>query len=190
MCGFAGVLLGSPEERNPDIEQALTSASQVLAHRGPDDHGLNWCGPCGMAHRRLSVIDLSEAGHQPMSNEDDSIRVVFNGEIYDFLEHRKDLEKKGHTFKSRTDSEVIIHLYEEYGINCLKNLNGMFAFALWDKNRKRLWLVRDRIGIKPLHYYYDNNKLVFGSEIKALLADPDVPKTIDPGALELYLTLN
>ncbi|MFC1495628.1 asparagine synthase (glutamine-hydrolyzing), partial [Thermodesulfobacteriota bacterium] len=132
----------------------------------------------------------TENGHQPMSNEDDSIWIVFNGEIYDFLDHRKDLEKKGHILKSRTDSEIIIHFYEEYGINCLKHLNGMFAFALWDKNKERLWLVRDRVGIKPLHYYYNNKILVFGSEIKALLADPDIPKAIDSRALELYLTLN
>lgn len=168
----------------------LSRMADTMSYRGPDDSGVYICENIGLAHRRLSIIDLTENGHQPMSNEDDSVWVVFNGEIYDFQEHREELEKKGHVFKSRTDSEVIIHLYEEYGINCLENLNGMFAFALWDENRKRLWLVRDRVGIKPLHYYYDNNRLVFGSEIKSLLIDPEIPKRIDPRALELYLTLN
>jgi len=187
MCGICGKLDFRNKKIDPDL---LLNMANTMAYRGPDDSGFFVFNNVGLAHRRLSIIDLSEKGHQPMSNEDDSLWIVFNGEIYDFMEHRKNLEKKGHILKSRTDSEVIIHLYEEYGINCLEKLNGMFAFALWDKNKERLWLVRDRVGIKPLHYYYDDKTLIFGSEIKSLLVDPEISKSIDSRALELYLTLN
>ena len=161
-----------------------------FSYRGPDDEGTFVSPPVGLGHSRLSIIDLSPAGHQPMSNEDGTIWIVFNGEIYDFQELRERLRSNGHTLKSRTDTETIIHLFEEEGIDCLKHLNGMFAFALWDTRQQKLWLGRDRLGIKPLNYFWDGRQLVFASEIKAILCDPEVSREIDPEALDLYLTLN
>jgi len=161
-----------------------------FAYRGPDDEGIFVSPPIGLGHRRLSIIDLSSAAHQPMSNEDKSIWICFNGEIYDFQNLARRLHAKGHSFKSRSDFEPIIHLYEEEGIACLKHLNGMFAFALWDGRCERLWLVRDRLGIKPLVYYWDGRRFLFASEIKAILCDPEVSREIDLEALDLYLTLN
>lgn len=187
MCGICGKL----GFQNTGIDRdLLIKMADTMPHRGPDDSGFFHCNNIGLAHKRLSIIDISSNGRQPMSNEDDSIWIVFNGEIYNFSEHRESLQKKGHIFKSRTDSEVIIHLYEEFGLECLEKLNGMFAFAIWDKNIERLWLVRDRVGIKPLHYSLGEKALVFGSEIKAILADDSVPRRIDKNALELYFTLN
>ena len=187
MCGICGKLDFYGKETNEDLLKKMTNS---LAYRGPDDEGIYISLPIGLGHRRLSIIDLSPSGHQPMSNEDESIWFVFNGEIYNFQEHRLWLKSKGHHLKSHTDCEIIIHLYEEFGISCLDHLNGMFAFALWDSRKRQLWLVRDRLGKKPLHYYWDNKKLVFASEIKAILCDPDVPREIDREALDLYLTLN
>ncbi|MBW1999575.1 MAG: asparagine synthetase B, partial [Deltaproteobacteria bacterium] len=149
-----------------------------FAHRGPDDEGILLSPPIGLGHRRLSIIDLSPAGHQPMCNEDGTVWLVFNGEIYDYMELRKELLSRGHRLKSKTDCEVIIHLYEEEGIDCLGRLNGMFAFALWDAAREKLILGRDRLGIKPLHFFWDGRKLLFASEIKAILCDPEVPREI------------
>jgi len=162
----------------------------LMTHRGPDDSDMVIQPPIGLGHRRLSIIDLAPSGRQPMSNEDDTLWLIFNGEIYDFHIHRKKLIDSGHRLKSRTDCEPILHLYEEKGINCLQSLNGMFAFALWDQPHKRLFLVRDRLGIKPLHYYYGHNILIFASEIRSILCHPKVPKEIDWQALDLYLTLN
>jgi asparagine synthase (glutamine-hydrolysing) len=187
MCGICGKYDLSGREVSLDL---LKKMCDSFAYRGPDDEGYFCSGPLGLGHRRLSIIDLSPAGRQPMSNEDDTIRLVFNGEIYDFEELRQHLQSRGHKLKSRTDSETIIHLYENEGVACLKHLNGMFAFALWDDRRKRLWLARDRLGIKPLVYSWDGRRLIFASEIKAILCDPDVSKDIDPEALDLYLTLN
>ena len=170
--------------------QLLRSMNESFAYRGPDDEGFFLDGPVGLGHRRLSIIDLSSAGRQPMSNEDESLHLVFNGEIYDFAETRKELVSKGHTLKSHTDIETVLHLYEEEGVACLKRLNGMFGFALWDARLQRLWLARDRLGKKPLVYYWDGKRLIFSSEIKALLVDPDVAREIDFEALDLYLTLN
>jgi len=170
--------------------QLLRSMNESFVYRGPDDEGFFLDGPVGLGHRRLSIIDLSPAGRQPMSNEDESLHLVFNGEIYDFAETRKELVSKGHTLKSHTDIETVLHLYEEEGVACLKRLNGMFGFALWDARLQRLWLARDRLGKKPLVYYWDGRRLIFSSEIKALLMDPDVAREIDFEALELYLTLN
>jgi asparagine synthase (glutamine-hydrolysing) len=161
-----------------------------FAYRGPNDEGFFVSPPVGLGHRRLSIIDLSSAAHQPLSNEDGSIWMIFNGEIYDFDKLVAHLRAKGHNFKSRSDCEPVIHLYEEEGIACLKHLNGMFAFALWDARNQRLWLARDRLGIKPLNYYWDGQRFVFASEIKAILCDTQVPREIDPEALDLYLTLN
>jgi len=170
-----------------------------FSYRGPDDHGIYITDSAadngrhvslGLGHQRLSIIDLSPAGHQPMSNEDNTIWITYNGEVYNFKELRRDLKRKGHTFKSETDTEVILHLYEEEGIDAIHQLNGMFAFAIWDENTSRLWVCRDRIGIKPLVYYWDGKHFAFASEIKALLNDPAIPKELDPEALYLYLTFN
>lgn len=187
MCGICGKLNFDGNGLNKDL---LERMCRSFSYRGPDDEGILIAPPIGLGHRRLSIIDLSDAGHQPMSNEDETIWLVFNGEIYDFENLRQELEKKGHILKSHTDCETIIHLYEEEGIHGLKRLNGMFAFALWDIRQQRLFLVRDRLGIKPLHYYWDGTTLLFASEIKAILCDPEVSRDIDQEALKLYLTLN
>lgn len=187
MCGICGKLDPRENALGRDLMERMCRA---LSHRGPDDEGILVAPPVALGHRRLSIIDISEAGHQPMSNEDGSVWLSFNGEIYDFQAIRRRLESKGHTLSSQTDSETLIHLYEDEGINFLERLNGMFAFALWDEPQQRLWLVRDRLGIKPLLYYWDGSRLVFASEIKAILCDPDVSREIDPEALDLYLTLN
>jgi len=159
----------------------------TLAHRGPDDKGA-YIGPgVGLGHRRLSIIDLRPEGRQPMANEDGSVRIVFNGEIYNFKEHREWLLSRGHRFKSRTDTEVIIHLYEEMGVECLKLLRGMFAFAIWDEGKRLLFIARDRLGKKPLYYRFDECRFMFASEIKALLAHPSVGAEPDPAAINHYL---
>ena len=142
----------------------------------------------GLGHRRLSIIDLSSAGHQPMCNEDEKIWIVFNGEIYNFQELREGLEKKGHKFKSKSDTEVILHAYEEWEVGCLSHFRGMFAFAIWDSNLQRLFLARDRLGKKPLVYLSQNNRFAFASEIKALLQIPWVERKINHRALHHYLT--
>src|SRR5512137_813026 len=187
MCGICGKIDFTGKTVPLELLRNMTDS---IAYRGPDDEGFFSDGPVGLGHRRLSIIDLSPAGRQPMSNEDESLWLVFNGEIYDFAETREKLIAKGHTLKSRTDSETVLHLYEDEGAACLKHLNGMFAFALWDARLQRLWLARDRLGKKPLVYYWDAKRLIFASEIKAILRDPDVPREIDFEALDLYLTLN
>ena len=196
MCGICGKLsYGS----KPIDEALLKKMCKTLSYRGPDDEGFflnsnfnaqNSKVQVGLGHRRLSIIDLSDAGHQPMSNEDETIWLVYNGEIYNFKEIKVELENKGHRFRSNTDSEVIIHLYEEEGIDCLEKLKGMFAFGLWDEHLQKLYLCRDRLGIKPLVYYWDGQNLIFASEIKSILCDPDVSKEIDWTSLNLYLTFN
>ena len=174
--------------------------TSVLLHRGPDDEGVYLSSKprfergskveVGLGHRRLSIIDLSEAGRQPMSNEDKTVWMVFNGEIYNFQSLKAELEKKRHHFSSQTDCEVIIHLYEEEGIKGVKKLAGMFAFAIWDEKSQALFLCRDRLGIKPLVYYWNRESLIFASEIKGMLQDQNVPREIDWNALDLYLTFN
>jgi asparagine synthase (glutamine-hydrolysing) len=169
-------------------------------YRGPDDEGIyisratdDGTKPkpgVGFGHQRLSIIDLSDAGQQPMSNEDGTIWITYNGEIYNFRQLADELKEKGHEFKSDTDTEVILHLYEEEGTNAVKRLNGMFAFAIWDENINRLWVCRDRIGIKPLVYYWNSKHFTFASEIKALLTDPHISKELDYEALQLYLAFN
>jgi asparagine synthase (glutamine-hydrolysing) len=176
ICGFNG--------RDPGLVGRMT---EVITHRGPDQDGV-WCDDhVTLGHRRLSIIDLTEAGRQPMANEDGTIQVVFNGEIYNYEEIKADLEAKGHVFRGHCDTEVIVHGYEEYGFDIVHKFIGMFAFALWDAKKKRLWLVRDRIGIKPLYYYFKNGRLVFGSEIKCILEDPQVPRQVNHAALYAYL---
>jgi asparagine synthase (glutamine-hydrolysing) len=160
---------------------------EVMRHRGPDDEGFYQEYPIGLGMRRLSIIDL-EGGHQPMSTEDQSLWVVFNGEIYNFQEIRRELEKKGYRFRTRSDTEVILHSYKEYGEECVKLFRGMFGFALWDKKEKKLILARDPLGIKPLHYYLDAEKLIFSSEIKSILTCKGVPRELNFKALDRYLT--
>lgn len=192
MCGICGKI-----SRNDIVTRELIGAmNDALRHRGPDDEGV-YIGPrstvrgpqinVGLGHRRLSIIDLSEAGHQPMCNEDGTIWIVLNGEIYNFAELKEMLEKKGHKFRSRTDTEVILHLYEERGADCVNDLRGMFAFAVWDIKAGRLILARDRLGKKPLYYSYKNGDLVFASELKALLKDVTVGRTIDLASIDDFL---
>ncbi len=190
MCGIAGeFIFHGPTAVDPAV---LVAMRDRMAHRGPDDAGA-WLaanGRVGLGHRRLSIVDLSPAGHQPMSNEDGTIWITFNGEIYNHRDLRAPLEKAGHQYHSQTDTETIIHLYEEHGDDCLKMLDGMFALAIWDVNRQRLLVARDPLGKKPLYFWRDNDRLVFASEIKALLKHPCVPKRVDPAALYHYLSLS
>jgi asparagine synthase (glutamine-hydrolysing) len=185
MCGICGVLsLGPSAAVDPEAVRAMTAR---LAHRGPDADGFYLRDGVGLGFRRLSIVDL-QTGDQPMANEDESVWLIFNGEIYNHLDHRPWLEARGHRYRSRADSEVILHLYEEYGPDCVHHLRGMFAFALWDERRQRLLLARDRLGVKPLYYAQRDQTLVFGSEIKALLAHPALESRLNERALELYLT--
>ncbi len=164
--------------------------TDTLRHRGPDGRGVHLDGPVGLGHRRLAVIDTSAAGAQPMTIEGDRFWITYNGEIYNYRELRAVLESRGHRFRSQTDTEVILRAFSEWGIDCLAQLNGMFAFALWDATDRRLWLVRDRLGIKPLFFSMQPHRLLFGSEIKSILADPDVERRVDPVALHHFLSLN
>lgn len=185
MCGFLAVLMlrGGVADQN-----RLAAMRDAMAHRGPDGCGLYAEGPIGLAHRRLSVIDPSQAGHQPMCNEDRTIWLTFNGEIYNYIELAEELKSKGHHFKSRTDTEVILHLWEEEGEDCLERLNGMFAFTLWDSRRQQLFGARDRAGIKPFNYYAGPDRFIAASEIKSILADPAVPRRPDYQGLSDLLT--
>ncbi len=176
ICGFAGF-----EDRN-----LIKKMCDIIAHRGPDDVGFYADKNVCLGNRRLAVIDLA-GGHQPLSNEDETIWIVYNGEVYNFLMLRDELEKRGHKFKTNSDTEVIVHAYEEYGVNFVNKLRGMFAFALWDSNEKKLFLVRDRLGIKPLYYTWINGALVFASEIKSILEFEEVPREINLSVLEEYL---
>ena len=185
MCGICGILY-EDSNRRPDIE-ILKRMCDTLVHRGPDDHGQVVLGHVGLGIRRLSIIDLS-TGKQPLSNEDGKVSIVFNGEVYNYRELRRDLEKSGHRFSTQSDTETIVHGYEEWGEGVCEKLNGMFGLALWDGRKKKLLLARDRLGIKPLYYYQDEEKLVFGSEIKAILQCPGIRKEIDLTALDNYLT--
>jgi len=184
MCGIAGVLLFS-EEKHAD-PAALRAMCRVIEHRGPDDYGFFVDGPVGLGMRRLSIVDLT-TGHQPISNEDQSLAIVFNGEIYNHLQLRQQLEALGHRYKSHSDTETIVHLYEEYGPACVQHLRGMFAFAIWDRRKKSLFLARDRFGIKPLYYRLTNDKLIFASEIKSILEDSGVSRDLNLPGLPEYL---
>lgn len=171
MCGIAGVLYKHPDRM---VEEAdIIAMRDTMAHRGPDDAGVYVSGNLGLGHRRLSIVGLS-TGHQPMSNDAQTVWIVFNGEIYNYLHLKNELRQKGYRFRTESDTEVIIYLYEEYGEACVHWLNGMFAFAVWDENKRRLLLVRDRLGIKPFYYVETRDAFVFASEIKALLAFPGV----------------
>ena len=185
MCGIYGIIDLKGHPADASLMRRMGSAT---VHRGPDDEGFHADGPCVIGMRRLSIIDLA-GGHQPLSNVERSIWVVCNGEIYNFRELRRDLESRGHHFKTRSDSEVIIHAYVEYGEAFVHKLNGMFGFALWDSARKRLLLGRDRLGVKPIYYVRYANCFAFATEAKALLALPGVTAEVDPTALHSYLHL-
>jgi asparagine synthase (glutamine-hydrolysing) len=185
MCGICGKL---EFDRGANVSGALIrSMLDTIRHRGPDDQGVYLSPQLGLGHARLSIIDLS-SGHQPLSNEDGTVWIVFNGEIYNYQELRNQLLAKGHIFKTQTDTEVIVHLYEEFGPQCLEKLRGMFAFALWDEKQKSLFLARDRVGIKPLYYSLSRNSIVFASEIKAILVDPSINRELAPEIIDRFLT--
>src|ERR1043166_60265 len=187
MCGIAGKF--NFTDSAPVSRELIARMNVAQHHRGPDGSGEYFDRGVGLAHTRLSIIDVG-GGHQPMSNEDGTIWIVFNGEIYNFPELRDRLEAKGHKFRTHCDTEAIVHLYEDLGENCVAELRGMFAFAIWDCRQERLFIARDRIGIKPLHYTVLAGKsLVFGSEIKAILQDDDVPRRVDFDALSEYVSL-
>ena len=185
MCGICGIYSFKGEPVYSDLLERMTSA---LKHRGPDGTGRYVSGGVALGHRRLSIIDI-EGGAQPITNEDESLHLIFNGEIYNFVELRDELEKKGHIFKTRSDTEVIIHGYEEWGLECVKRFNGIFAFALWDQTLGRLFLARDHLGVKPLYYVVLGNRFFFASEIKSLLVEPECPRAVDIKALGQLFTL-
>jgi asparagine synthase (glutamine-hydrolysing) len=185
MCGICGKFMFDIEAKVP--ESLVSAMADSIAHRGPDDQGFYVSGQIGLGFRRLSIIDLS-GGHQPLSNEDGTVWVVFNGEIYNYQTLRHELIAKGHQFKTKSDTEVIVHMYEEYGTDCVQHLRGMFAFAIWDGVKKSLFLARDRVGIKPLYYFLDKNFLAFGSEMKAILADPSIPRDVAPELIDRFLS--
>jgi asparagine synthase (glutamine-hydrolysing) len=184
MCGIAGTFAFDGRAADRALLQAMGDS---LAHRGPDGEGFLADGPVGIAHRRLSILDL-EGGAQPMTTRDGGAFLAFNGEIYNFVELREELQRRGHPFETASDTEVILHLYEERGPACVEALRGMFAFALWDPRLGRLFLARDRVGIKPLYLYQDDRVLVFASEIKAILLHPEVPRDLDLQGLSDFLT--
>lgn len=185
MCGITGIYYRNGNAADSDILKRMTAE---LAHRGPDEEGFYHKGSIGFGHRRLSIIDLS-TGQQPLSNEDGTIWICFNGEIYNYQSLKKILEEKGHIFRTNSDTETIVHAYEEWGTNAVKKFRGMFAFALWDANKEVLVLARDRLGKKPLYYFVDDNRFVFASEIKAILKHPDIPMDLDMTAFSDYLSL-
>ena len=186
MCGISGIV--DLADRRPIDEAVLRSMNGTMEHRGPDGEGFHFEQGVGLGHRRLSIIDL-EGGKQPLYNEDETVVVTYNGEIYNFVALAEELRALGHVFRTHCDTEVIVHAWEEWGVKCLDRFNGMFAFALWDRNRQSLFLARDRIGIKPLYYaQLDSGLLVFGSELKALMRNPEIRRDMDVRAVEEYLT--
>ena len=187
MCGISGkVYFDQHRSVEKDDIQAM---ADVLYHRGPDGGGIHVSKNVGLAHRRLAIIDLRESANQPMCNEDGSVWVTFNGEIYNFQELRDTLEQQGHQFRTSSDTEVIVHAYEEYGRGCVTKFLGMFAFAIWDVRTQTLFLARDRVGKKPLYYHFGSDRLLFGSEIKALLAEGSIQPVPDPIAMDHFLAL-
>lgn len=185
MCGICGVLQLDGQQVSANT---IAKMNASIAHRGPDGDGVWVDGPVGFGHRRLAIVDLTPSGHQPMSNETGNIIIVFNGELYNHLALRVELEAVGHQYHSRTDTETVIHAYEQWGISCLDRFNGMFAFALWDGRSKQLILARDRFGVKPLYYSLNNQRLLFASEVKAILAHPGVSRSVCYPALNEYFT--
>src|SRR5689334_8113981 len=187
MCGICGIVaLGNA---GPSIsKEILEKMNQSIAHRGPDDDGFYITDQVGLASRRLSIIDLA-TGKQPIANEDRTVWNVFNGEIYNYRELRNYLDKHGHVFRTNSDTETILHLYEEFGTECVQHLNGIFAFAIWDERKRQFILARDRMGIKPMYYTrLANGHLIFGSEMKAILSHPGVERAVDLISLNEYLS--
>src|SRR6267142_156540 len=186
MCGIAGQFnFQHREPVEPDVIRRMTDS---IAHRGPDDEGYYISGPIGLGFRRLSIIDLA-GGHQPMSDAEESVWVIFNGEIYNYRELRAELEAQGHRFRTRSDTEVIVHGYKQWGTEVFKHLNGMFGVAIWDVPRRRLVVARDAMGIKLIYYRIAGGQLSFGSEIRPVLATESRRPEIDPVALNLFLRL-
>jgi asparagine synthase (glutamine-hydrolysing) len=186
MCGIAGI--AAPAE-NGRLTPAVKRMVDALEHRGPDDHGVRDFGSCVLGNTRLAIVDLSDHGHMPMCNEDGTVWITYNGECYNAPELRSLLCLHGHRFKSETDTEVVVHLYEEFGERCAEKLRGMFAFAIWDERQKKLVLARDRLGIKPFYFSQMNGGILFASEIKALLASDLLPRESDPAAIRAFLQL-
>ncbi len=184
MCGIAGVLHFDGTQADPALLRRMIAQ---LRHRGPDESGIHVDGGAGLGHARLSIIDLS-GGHQPMSNEDRSLWVTFNGEIFNYIELREVLRAKGHRFATQSDTEVILHAYEEYGDDCVRHFNGQWGLAVWDGKRRRLFLSRDRLGVRPVYYTVAGKKFLFGSEVKSLFVDPDVTRALDPRGLNQVFT--
>ena len=184
MCGIAGIHHFGQGRVSPDLVSRMIG---LIRHRGPDDSGVFADGPIGLGHARLSIIDLG-GGHQPMANEDRTIWISFNGEIFNYLELRQELARKGYKFSTSSDTEVLLRLYEEKGEDCVADLNGQWAFAIWDARRRRLFLSRDRLGVRPLFYTVADHSLVFGSEIKSILAHPAVRREIDLVGLDQVFT--
>src|SRR2546427_4193859 len=184
MCGIAGMLEFGRDARADS--SALRNMCQIMAHRGPDDDGFYTDGPAGIGMRRLSIVDLA-TGHQPISNEDGSLWIVFNGEIYNHLSLREQLIARGHSYRTHSDTETIIHLFEEFGRDCVHHLRGMFAFSIWDRNKKTLFIARDRLGIKPLYYHLTPERLLFGSEVKVILANGGICPQFDRATLPEFL---
>src|ERR1044071_7299874 len=189
MCGISGFVATGDTTGARELLEAM---NERLRHRGPDDGGVWLCGSggvrVGLAARRLSIIDLSERGHMPMSSADGRLHITYNGEVYNFREVRRELEARGRAFRSDTDTEVVLNAYAEWGPECLHRLNGMFAFAVWDERERELFVARDRLGVKPLHYAAREGGFAFASEMKALFEDASLPREIDWDALDLYLT--
>jgi asparagine synthase (glutamine-hydrolysing) len=185
MCGICGKL--NFDRENSVSPSLLKSMADAMVHRGPDDEGFFTSGSVGFGFRRLSIIDLA-SGHQPLCNENGTVWIVFNGEIYNYQDLHEELVAKGHVFRTKSDTEVIVHLYEEYGSECVQKMRGMFGFAIWSSESRTLFLARDRVGIKPLYYYVGENFISFGSEIKAILADPSVRREVDPQVIDKFLT--
>jgi asparagine synthase (glutamine-hydrolysing) len=185
MCGIVGKL--NFDDQQPVNPELVRRMMDIVAHRGPDGEGMHVSGPIGIGHRRLSIIDL-DTGTQPMCNEDGTVWIVYNGEVYNFQELRAELRARGHIFKSSSDTEVIVHMYEEAGVETVKCLRGMFSFALWDERKRLLLLARDPVGIKPLYYTNTGKAFLFASEIKSLLADPSVERAIHPDGIDRFLT--
>ena len=184
MCGIVGILALDPRE-HVDPER-LRRMRDALRHRGPDGEGLHVDGPLGLGHRRLAIVDV-EGGHQPMANEDGTAWITFNGEIYNHASLRPGLVARGHVYRTRSDTETILHLYEEEGDRCVERLSGMFAFAVWDGGKRRLLLARDRLGIKPLYYALTRRELLFASEIKAILAAGPLRPSFNHAVLPEFL---
>ena len=184
MCGIVGLVRN---DGKPVDQELLARINDAIRHRGPDDDGFYLNGPVGLGMRRLAIIDL-KSGQQPIHNQDETTWIVFNGEIYNYLELRQRLEKLGHTFYTNSDTEAIVHAYDQYGTDCPKHLRGMFAFAIWNERTQELFLARDRVGKKPLLYAEVNGQLVFGSEFNALLQNPDISREIQPEAIDTYLS--